>query len=369
MAIIAARAAVVPVAGAPFEIRDVEVDDPGPGQVRVKLVATGLCHSDLALQHAGAPFPLPGILGHEGAGVVESVGTGVTRVQPGDKVLLSFSYCGTCRPCAAGHPAYCTEWFPLNLFGVSRGPGSGEIRSDGAVVQSHFMGQSAFAEYTIADENSVVRVGADADLETLAPLGCGVITGVGSVWNTLDPGPDDDVAVYGVGGVGIPGVWAAAQREARTVIAIDRVAARLELAKLFGATHVIDASREDVPARLAELTDGRGVTKTLDTTAHPAVGSQAMDSTAIGGTVVVVGVAQPGVMMQVEMNGLINGKSLRGVTLGDARPTELIAELVECVVTGDLPLGTLQRRYPLAAIEDAAQDMRSGVTVKPVIVF
>src|SRR4051812_37036910 len=118
MTTIAGRAAVVASAGAPFEIADVRFGDPGPGQVRVKLVATGFCHSDLALQRDGAPFPVPGILGHEGAGVVDAVGPGVTKVQPGDQVLLSFSYCGACGPCLSGHPAYCLSWFPLNLLGV-----------------------------------------------------------------------------------------------------------------------------------------------------------------------------------------------------------------------------------------------------------
>ena len=369
MATISGRAAVLPAAGAPFEIAAVEFGDPGPGQVRVKLVATGFCHSDLALQRDGAPFPVPGILGHEGAGVVESVGPGVTKVEPGDKVLLSFSYCGDCAPCRSGHPAYCLSWFPLNLLGVSRGADSGEVTRDGEIVNSHFMGQSAFADYSIADEASVVKVAPDADLATLAPLGCGVITGVGSMWNLLDPGPEDIVAVYGVGGVGLSAVWGAARRGPAMLIAIDRVPARLELAREFGATHVIDASTEDVAARLAELTAGRGVTKSFDTTAHPAVGSQALDATAVGGTVVIAGVASPGVMMPVEMNGLLNGKVLRGVVLGDAQPDQLVPELIGYVTSGELPLARLQKSYPLEAIEEAAHDMHAGRTVKPIILF
>jgi aryl-alcohol dehydrogenase len=369
MTTIAGRAAIVESAGAPFAITDVEFGDPGPGQVRVRLVATGLCHSDLALQEAGAPFPVPGILGHEGAGIVDAIGAGVDHVAPGDRVLLSFSFCGECVSCRSGHPAYCASWFPLNLLGASRGAGSGEVRRDGEIVQSHFMGQSSFADYSIADASSVVKVADDVDLATLAPLGCGVITGVGSMWNLLDPGPDDIVAVYGVGGVGISALWAAAQRSPAMLVAIDRVASRLDLAREFGATHVIDASTEDVRARLAELTEGRGVTKSFDTTAHPTVGSHALDSTANGGTLVIGGVAPPGVMMPVEMNSLLNGKVVRGVVLGDAQPAELIAELIEHVEAGRLPLARLQKRYPLDAIEEAVRDMRSGVTVKPIIVF
>ncbi|WP_199241033.1 zinc-binding dehydrogenase [Naasia lichenicola] len=293
----------------------------------------------------------------------------MTSVQPGDKVLLSFSYCGECGPCTSGHPAYCVDWFPLNLLGVSRGPESGEVSGGDTVLQSHFMGQSSFAEYCIADEHSVVKVSPDADLELLAPLGCGVITGVGSIWNVLKPGPADVVAVYGVGGVGISGVWAAAQRTPAMVIAIDRVAARLELAREFGATHVIDASTEDVAARLAELTNGCGVDKSMDTTAHPAVGSQAFDSTAIGGTVLIVGVAQPGIKLPVEMNSLINGKTLTGVTLGDAQPPVLIQELIGHVGSGRFPIERMQRRYAFADIWQAERDMLDGSTVKPILVF
>ena len=142
MANVTGRAAVVERAGAPFEVTAVAFGDPGPGQVRVRLVASGLCHSDLALQEAGAPFPVPAIFGHEGAGVVDAVGAGVDSVAPGDHVLLSFSFCGTCGPCRSGHPAYCTTWFPLNLLGASRGAESGEVFRDGDVVNSHFMGQS-----------------------------------------------------------------------------------------------------------------------------------------------------------------------------------------------------------------------------------
>ena len=369
MSTITGRAAIVAGAGAAFEVVDVEFDDPGPGQVRVQLVASGFCHSDLTVQAAGAPFPMPGILGHEGAGIVESVGEGVTAFAPGDKVLMSFSDCGACAPCLSGHPAYCAEWFPLNLFGADRGAGSGEVRRDGEVVQSHLFGQSSFATVSIADERSLVKVDPYADLAVLAPLGCGIMTGVGAVWNVLDPGPADIVAVYGVGGVGLSGLWAAAQRGPEMLIAIDRVAERLDLATEFGATHVIDASTEDVAARLTEITAGRGVSKTLDTTAHPAVASQALDSTATGGSVLICGIAAPGTMLPVEMTGLINGKSLAGVAMGDAQPRVLLPALVADVQSGRFPLARIQKQYSLDDIALAAEDMRAGRTVKPVLVL
>jgi len=363
------RGAFVPHPGADFEIVELEFDDPGHGEVLVKLVASGLCHTDIGIQASGLPFELPGILGHEGAGVVEKVGPGVTDIAPGDHVLLSFTFCGECRSCQVGHPAYCDTWFPRNVLGGLRGPDSGATRLRGEPVHSHFMGQSSFAEYSIADARSVVKVPADTDLVTLSPLGCGVITGVGSMWNVLQPQETDAVVVYGVGGVGLSGIWAAAQRKPAMLIAVDMVASRLELARKFGATHTIDASAEDVPARLRELTGGRGVDKSMDTTANPNVGSQALESTANAGTVLVVGVARPGTMLPVEMTGLINGKVLRGVTLGDARPSELIPELMGYHARGEFPLEILQQRYSLDEINDAAHDMHAGTTVKPIIVF
>ncbi|MBO9577435.1 MAG: NAD(P)-dependent alcohol dehydrogenase [Microbacteriaceae bacterium] len=363
------RGAIVRGAGAPFEIVELELDEPGAGEVLVRLVATGLCHTDLGVQAIGAPFALPGVLGHEGAGVVERVGPGVTSVAPGDQVLMSFTSCGDCAPCAAGHPAYCATWFPRNVLGDVRGPDSAATRVAGEPVHSHFFGQSAFAEHSIADERALVRVGPGADLAVLAPLGCGVITGVGAMWNSLRPGPSDAVAVYGAGAVGLSAIWAAARRKPAQLVAIDRVAERLELARELGATDTIDASTEDVPARIAELTGGRGTTLAFDTTASPAVGAAAMASAAVGGTVLIVGVAAPGTELPVEMTGLLLGKSLRGITMGDADPQALIPELVALHAAGELPLERLQRRYSLAELQQAADDMHHGVTVKPVIVF
>jgi len=363
------RGAIVRAAGAPFEVVELEFDEPGAGEVLVRLVATGLCHTDLGVQAIGAPFALPGILGHEGAGIVERVGPGVTAVAPGDKVLMSFTSCGACATCASGHPAYCETWFPRNVLGDIRGADSGATRVDGEPTHSHFFGQSAFAEYSFADERDLVPVAADADLVALAPLGCGVLTGVGAVWNTLDPGPDDRVAVYGSGAVGLSAIWAAARRSPAQLIAVDRVPARLELAMRLGATHTIDATTEDVAARIAEITGGRGTTLSLDTTASPAVGAQALASTAVAGTALIVGVAPPGTELPAEMTGLLLGKSLRGITMGDADPRVLIPELVALHAAGELPLDLLERTYPLEQIDEAAHDMHEGLTVKPVITF
>ncbi len=364
----AGRAAVLDGPGS-LVVSDVEFGDPGPGEVLVKLVASGLCHTDLGVIAGAIPFPSPGIIGHEGAGVVVATGDGVASVSIGDKVLLSFTSCGACAACTSAHPAYCETWLPRNLLGTLRDPESGETTRAGEPLSTHFFGQSSFGEYSIADERSIIKVDAGADLVTLAPLGCGVLTGFGSVWNVLDPDVDDRVAVYGTGAVGLSGLIAAALRGPALLIAIDIVDARLELARELGATHTINARSENVGARLAEITGGRGVSLSFDTTGSPTVARGALDAASVGGTVLVCGAPPPGTEIPVDIQGILTGKILRGVTMGDTDPHSLIPQLVALHAEGKLPLEKLERTYGLDAIGEAADDMHSGATVKPVIVF
>lgn len=365
---ISGRAAVL---NAPNDlvVSDVEFGEPGTGEVIVRLVASGLCHTDLGVIAGGIPFPTPGIIGHEGAGVVERVGRGVHSVAPGDQVLLSFTSCGECGACTSDHPAYCETWLPRNLIGQLRNPDSGAITRGAETIAGHFFGQSSFAQFAIVDERSIVKVDPTADLGTLAPLGCGVLTGFGSVWNVLDPGPNDIVAVYGAGAVGLSAVIAAALRSPAQLIAIDIVASRLRLALELGATSTIDATSEDVGARLAELTGGRGVSLSFDTTGNPGVARGALEAASTRGTVLVCGAPPPGTEIPVDIQGILTGKVLRGVTMGDTQPRELIPQLVALHADGRLPLEKLERHYGLDEIAQAVADMHSGATVKPVILY
>ncbi|MEO7015373.1 MAG: NAD(P)-dependent alcohol dehydrogenase [Leifsonia sp.] len=365
---ISGRAAVLDAPGA-LVIADVEFGGPGPGEVLVKLVASGLCHTDLGVIAGGIPFGTPGIIGHEGAGVVEALGDGVASVAVGDKVLLSFTSCGDCAACYSGHPAYCETWLPRNLLGMLRTEGSGDVTRDGDPVTTHFFGQSSFGQYSIADERSIVKVDRDADLAVLAPLGCGILTGFDSLWNVLDPGRDDVVAVYGTGAVGLSAVIAASLRSPAQLIAIDVVDERLSLARELGATDTINAKTENVAERLAELTGGRGVTKSFDTTGNPQVARGALDAAAVRGTVLVCGAPRPGTEIPVDIQGILAGKVLRGVTMGDTDPRQLIPQLVALHAEGKLPLEKLEKTYTLDEIGQAADDMHHGVTVKPVILY
>ncbi|WP_328350318.1 NAD(P)-dependent alcohol dehydrogenase [Streptomyces sp. NBC_00445] len=366
---ITTRAAVVESGGAPFTLSDVVLDEPGPHEALVRMVATGLCHTDLGVASGGLPFPLPGVLGHEGAGVVEAVGSAVTGVAPGDHVLLSFTSCGGCRNCRGGHPAYCATWLPLNLIGGRRADGSSTVSRDGEPLGGHFFGQSSFAERALADERSLVKVDADVPLDSIAPLGCGVQTGVGAVWNVLKPVTGSTVVVLGAGAVGLSAVMAAALTPATTIIAVDKVGERLSLAKELGATHTVDAGEADLGEAIASLTGGQGADGIVETTGSVAVLRQGVDALAARGTLVVVGAPPFGTEVSLDVNGLLGGKQIVGLTLGDSETQTLIPALVRMVKEGRLPLHRLISTYPFADIDQAVRDMKAGKTIKPVLTF
>jgi aryl-alcohol dehydrogenase len=366
---ITTRAAVVESGGAPFTLADVELDEPGPHEAVVRMVATGLCHTDLGVASGGLPFPLPGVLGHEGAGVVEAVGSAVTGIAPGDHVVLSFTSCGECRNCHGGHPAYCATWLPLNLIGGVRADGTSTISRDGAPLGGHFFGQSSFAERALVDERSLVKVDADVPLESIAPLGCGVQTGVGAVWNVLKPVTGSTIVVLGAGAVGLSAVMAAALSPATRIVAVDKVGERLSLATELGATHTVDVGESDLGEALAEITGGQGADGVVETTGSVAVLRQGVDALAARGTLVVVGAPPFGSEVALDVNGLLGGKQVVGLTLGDAETQTFIPALVQLVKEGRLPLHRLISTYPFAEIDQAVRDMGAGKAIKPVLTF
>ncbi|OJG06100.1 Aryl-alcohol dehydrogenase [Pseudonocardia autotrophica] len=362
-------AAVVESAGAGFSLSEVELSDLRPDEVRVRMVATGLCHTDLGVAYGALPFPLPGVLGHEGAGVVEEVGAAVTRVTPGDQVLLSFTSCGACAGCRDGHPAYCDTWLPSNLIGGQRTDGTSPISRAGEQLGGHFFGQSSFAHHAVADERSVTKVPAGVDLRDLAPLGCGVMTGVGAVWNTLAPRPGSTLLITGAGAVGLSAVMAAASSPAGRVIVVDRVPERLALATELGATDVVDTRDVELGKAVADLTGGRGVDGVVETTGNVDVLRGAILTLGPRGTAVIVGAPAFGSEVPVDVNFMIPGRSIVGLTLGDAETQSLLPTLVDHVVAGRLPIGKLVRHYPFEKINDAVTDMAEGRTIKPVLTF
>jgi aryl-alcohol dehydrogenase len=364
-----AHAAVVEAAGAPFTVEQVELDGPRDDEVLVRMAATGVCHTDLAVRATGTLFPLPGVLGHEGAGVVVEVGSAVHRVAPGDKVLASFSSCGVCEGCAAGLPAYCRSWLARNILAGTRQDGTSPVLRARAPIGGHYFGQSSFADFAIMDERCVVPVPHDADLAHLAPLGCSALTGFGSVRTVLRVAPGDTVAVLGAGAVGLCAVIAAALAGAGAVIAVDVNPERLALALELGATDAVDPACEPLADRLAELTAGRPLDKAFDTTGVPAVMRAVLDALGTGGTLATCAAPPPGTELPVDVQSILIGKRIIGVTMGAADPQTALPQLVALYEEGRLPLDRLVRHYRLADLDRAAADMLAGVTVKPVILF
>jgi aryl-alcohol dehydrogenase len=362
-------AAVVESAGAGFTLVDVDLDKPGHDEVLVRLVAAGLCHTDLGAAAGAFPFPLPGILGHEGAGVVESVGADVESVRPGDNVLLSFTSCGTCADCRDGHPAYCATWLPANLIGGRRADGTATVTRGGEPIGGHFFGQSSFARHALVDERSVVKVDEDAPLDLLAPLGCGVQTGAGAVWNVLKPRPGDTLLVTGAGAVGLSAVMAARLTPATRVIVVDRVAARLDLAAQLGATHTVNTEHTDLAQALTALTGSRGVDGVIETTGAVPVLRTGIDALAPRGTAVVVGAPAFGTEVGVDVNHMLPGRTITGVTLGDSETQSLIPTLADLVLSGRFPIDRIVRHYAFEDIQQAAHDVHTGKTIKPVLRF
>ncbi|MEQ4723660.1 NAD(P)-dependent alcohol dehydrogenase [Nonomuraea sp. B19D2] len=361
-------AALTATQGAPFALTSLELDDPRPGEVVVRMASSGVCHTDLIVRDQWYPVPLPAVLGHEGAGVVEAVGDGVTYVAPGDHVVLTFSSCGGCRMCAQGRQAYCDQFFACNFAG-SRLDGSMTLHRESGDVHGVFFGQSAFATYALATERNVVKVDRDAPLELLGPLGCGIQTGAGGVLNSLKPPAGSSIAVFGAGSVGISAVMAAVVAGCTTVVAIDLNDQRLELAKELGATHVINAADGDTVASLRDLTGGLGVDYTVETTAVPAVLRQAVDALNQGGTCGLIGAAALGTEVSIDMSALLFGRVLRGIVEGDSVPRLFIPKLVDLYLQGRFPFDRLIKTYAFEAINQAVEDSEKGTTLKPVLTF
>ncbi|MDT3399401.1 NAD(P)-dependent alcohol dehydrogenase [Streptomyces sp. B1866] len=369
-----ATAAVVRAAGRPFALEEVDVDSPRPGEVLVRVRAAGICHTDLSVRAGRTPFPLPAVLGHEGAGTVLAVGPSVTSVAPGDAVALSFASCGACLACHTGQPVRCAHWPALNLFGGSRLDGSATLRGTGryadAPLHGHFFGQSSFATLALTSERAVVRVPAGLPPEVAAPLGCGVQTGAGAVLNVLRPAPGDALAVFGAGSVGLSAVMAARLTAATRIVAVDPHPARRELARELGATDVVDPGARDPAAELAGLTGGAGVACALETSGLPDVLRQAVDALAVGGTCAVVGAPPAGTEARFDVPRMLDrGPRIVGVNQGGAVPRRFIPALVDLYRAGRLPVDRIVRPFPLAAVEEAAAAAAGGHVVKPVLVM
>lgn len=348
----------------PFILAEVDVDAPQPDEILVRIEAAGICHTDLVNRVAGTP-DRPVLLGHEGAGVVETVGDGVTAVKPGDRVVLTFRHCGTCANCRNGRPAYCRKAARLNNFGA-RPDGSARVTMDGRPVLDGFFGQSSLAGYALTTQDNTVVVDPDTDPVIAAPLGCGFQTGAGAVLNVLRPRPDSALVVFGAGAVGLAGVLAALAVDVETVIVVEPSPARRAKAESLGVRAALDPA--DDPVRAIRALTAGGADYALDTTGRPSVLADAVAALAVGGAAVAVGLGSG--VPDIDIRDLVmRGKSVHGCLEGDSIPTTFIPFLVDLHARGRFPIERLITALPHGDVNDALAQQHAGEVIKPVLTW
>ena len=359
------KAAVTFETSAEFQIEPLQLSDPNDDEILVRVTAVGICHTDLAARDQHLPIPLPSVLGHEGAGVVEKVGARVTKVKPGDHVALSWMYCGTCPSCRSGRDPYCENFLALNFSGT-RPDGTTTLTKGDQVIHGSFFGQSSFADFALVEERNVVKVPEDIPLEILGPMGCGIQTGAGAVMNALQAGPGTSIAIFGVGPVGMSAVLGAVVCGCTTIIAVDISPDRLQMARELGATHILNANEVDPVAAILDLTGG-GPQYSLECVGNPPVFRQAVDVLPLLGVCGLVGVVAPGTEVSLNMDLIMNGRTVRGVIEGDAIPDLFIPKLIELYRQDRFPFDRMISFYPFEEINRAVEDMEKGLVIKPVL--
>ncbi|WP_285599649.1 NAD(P)-dependent alcohol dehydrogenase [Kineosporia sp. NBRC 101731] len=354
-------AALLEKPSSPFRITDVELSAPGPDEVLVRVVAVGICGTDLEFANF---FPTPALLGHEGSGVVEAVGSRVTDLAPGDRVAMSFTSCGTCSSCRHGAPAYCRSFDALNFSG-RRADGSTAVTFAGQDVNAHFLGQSSFASHVVAPVRAVVRLRPDADLDLAGPFGCGFQTGAGGVLNVLKPAVGSSIAVFGAGAVGTAAVIAASLSGCSPIVAVDIDARRLEAARVAGATAVVDASAGDAAGALRDIVPG-GLDFAMDTTGHEKVLRTAVEALGPLGHAGVIGIG-PSESMSFEWRSVLNGRSITGIIAGASVPQTFIPQLLDLHAAGRFPVDPLITSFCFEEINEAVNALRNGEVTKAVL--
>jgi aryl-alcohol dehydrogenase len=361
------RAAVTEQKGSPFDIQEIELGELRGDEVLVRVVAAGICHTDLIIRDQWYPVPLPAVLGHEGAGVVEAIGSSVSKVSPGDHVAMSYGSCGWCPNCQVGRPWVCHDFWGRN-FGATRPDESTSLTRNGQPVHSHFFSQSCFATHAVATERNITKLDHSVPLEIVAPFGCGIQTGAGAVLNALRPPAGTSIAVFGTGTVGLAAVMAARVAGAATIIGVDVRPARLSLAKELGATLVIDARAGDPVEAIKEATGGLGVEFSIESTGSPDVLAQAVYCTSPGGTCGLIGAPPFGTEVSLDVNQILAlGRTLRGIVEGETVPDVFLPRLIELWQQGRFPVDRLITHYDFDQIDQAAADAEAGRVIKPVL--
>jgi aryl-alcohol dehydrogenase len=359
-------AAVLRAGDQPYSLEQVDLADPRPDEVLVRIVGAGMCHTDLLPRGAATISPPPIVCGHEGAGVVEAVGSEVEGVAVGDHVVLSYESCGACEACQADRPYACEQFWLRNLLGRRADLSTGITDASGAEIPSRWFGQSSFATHCVATARNVVVVDPALPLERLGPLGCGIQTGAGTTMSAdaLDVQPGTSIVVFGAGAVGLSALMGAVVQGASTIVAVDLHQSRLDLAAELGATHTILGDDPDLAGRVLELTGGAGCHYAVDTTGNPAVARTAMGCVRLGGRGALVGAA----LEEMAFDTLsVTGKTVFWVLEGNAKPQTFIPRLLELWQADRFPFDRMIEEFPLDRIQEAEEASLSGRVVKPVL--
>lgn len=367
----AAIAAVAREPHGPFSVETIEVEAPCAGEVRVRIAGVGLCHTDLIFRDQLAPFALPGVLGHEGAGVIETIGEGVEGLAIGDEVVVGFSSCGACPRCAEHLPSYCQNFVPLNYAGMRLEDGSTAYAQEGERVTSHFFGQSSFSALTVTRASNVVKVDTSkVALELLGPLGCGFQTGAGGVMRSLACPAGSSIAIFGGGPVGLAAVMGAVIQGCSTIVLVEPIAARRDVALTLGATHVIDpAETDDLTAALKDIVP-LGLDFAFDTSGVVSVIEAGMAALGSHGAIGLVGVpSKADAAISVNIAALMTpGLRIIGIIEGDSDPQQFIPELIAHHSAGRFPFDSLIQTFPLAEINAAIAAQARGECIKVVLI-
>ncbi|WP_332641815.1 NAD(P)-dependent alcohol dehydrogenase [Aeromicrobium sp.] len=359
--------AVVNSQGADFSLEEIELGEPQADEVLVKIVATGLCHTDIHLKGFLPEEMFPNVFGHEGSGIVEAVGESVSGIEVGDHVVISFRSCRGCENCKNDLVGYCDSSLLLNYMGM-RMDGSTTYSRDGSPVFGNFFGQSSLSQYAIAYADNCVVVDKSVDLTKVAPYGCGFQTGAGTVLNVLKPTPADSLVVFGCGAVGLSALAAAKHLGVGTIIAVDPLENRRATAADYGAIGVDPMAEDDVVAKVKELTGGSGATYAIDTTAISAVVKQAQQALKVRGTLVALGLgAEEYAIDAIDL--LQTGKTIKASIEGDSDPQEMVPRLIALNAAGEFDVDGLIATYPFSEINTAVADVLAGKVVKPVLVW
>jgi alcohol dehydrogenase len=354
----------------PLQIRELELAPPAHGEMRVRVTAAGLCHSDLSVIEGVRPRPMPMVLGHEATGIVEELGPDTAAFAPGDRVVFSFvPMCGACLPCAEGRPALCEPGAAANGAGTLLGGGRRWCDAPGKPVLNHHLGVSGFAAHTVVSVRSAVKIDPDLPPEIAALFGCAVMTGAGAVFNTARVPPGASVAVFGLGGVGLAAVLGAAAAGAAQIVVVDTVADKLALALSLGATHAVSAGDTAV-AEIREVTRG-GAEYVFESVGSEAVLAQAYAATRRGGTTVATGLPHPSKMFSVPAVSLVaEERVVRGSYMGSAVPLRDLPRFVALYQAGKLPVDRLlTHRLTLAQVNEGFDRLADGAAVRQVILM